>query len=833
MRKLRKCKLAQILKAFLASGVAYLTCAHAFGNERPLVVPFVPGSPASLDWLQDLKTDRVFLESCEPLSELARSYKICETIYSTGEQKTIFVMGENVERTLMPRLGFVEPRASVRLHFRGQARDVEFVPIFPFLSREKTGGVLIGERGAQLNCDVSPVNMAAKVVSKKWTLRKKDHGISYEFEGNTIPLSVLVGQEKVLCRAIVFNGTLFHKLEAEEFAVRFLRGDSQSERDFHGENSPQSEEPLQPAPRMAAPSQIFVPPGSNTAWAQVELFLSLPTTRVQWICATNTPSISCHWEGAGLSRKLVISNSGKLVAGAAVTFEATFRDKEKSVSLKRSIPVSYDSAVLKMADAPVKLTQASEGHFTCSGGSAESVVQDVLWFWEGKHVETLRGRQSAIFSLPSTAHRVGCLLVTVENGFLAVGSAETVFMPKPPQTEDLPERILVMKGRDVRIAFAVSTHGGAPQVSCVVKSLRGFSRNFCEKDFSNRVEASQGFFINIPADFFRREFFRDSVLRVQMSMRHGTYFRDIPISQVSVAVKPRIHAVFATRSDSGVGECVFLVQDPQKSHFTVRAKWQDDPGRTQDFSTFLRDETKPLVAAHAFFGAPELRPLQLFVGITDFENVVGKPMCDVLASNGVLFAARVSQAAKSSENAQNQLLAAAHRVLEKPGDFSFDWNFSRAVSVASNFVVESSVRVAAFRAGETWELPVRASVLMGCVGHREICGNARLMRQKIVVENTITFSPGRAFIAFKNGASARTEFVAIEVLNTAYSPRFQSKPEPQDCGALVARLLSGDQRSNEELVMSVASGERISVASWFSLDSEKRGAVSCSVRAGP
>ena len=308
--------------------------------------------------------------------------------------------------------------------------------------------------------------------------------------------------------------------------------------------------------------------------------------------------------------------------------------------------------------------------------------------------------------------------------------------------------------------------------------------------------------------------------------------------------RPQVLGTMAYTDAIGTGHCIFLARDPDLNHFTARVRWQDDPGRIQDFSTFIRNDAASLVPAETYFEDPTLSPLKLFIGDSLLANIAGKSSCEVIVSNGILFSSARSHGKQNQQTAKKDLHDLA-RGAKPPRDTSAA---QFAASMASQ--IDSELEKApfapklsfySFRAGEKWRITTHAHDILSCVGHSSFCDNVTIENSKIAINNTTIFAPGRAFLTLSLkkmapsynkdfGNQKEISFLVIDILNPAFSPNYATLPKLTSCPKIIDLVLAGDLPPGIAAFMKNTEGDIQPISRWSSLSNKEREKWSCNIK---
>jgi hypothetical protein len=577
---------------------------------------------------------------------------------------------------------------------------------------------------------------------------------------------------------------------------------------------------------LGAPAFVYFPSGTNTTRSQLEAFLPANATQPRWSCHTNSPALSCKLDGNARSRKLVLSSTGNLPPETSATVQLSFDIHQENFSVQKTIPVFYDSEFVKMSAPDIALQESPPGTFHCKNPNSDELPQDVLWFRNGVLVPEWRQQKTARFTLPRDPEKVGCIWIGAERGQLIGAAAENTFMPQAPSVLNLPNSLIVMKPTGTQFSFDIDKSQGSVHVTCSAQNTQGRTFSFCKEE-NIKNSGFQRFVFSDSKQVLSTQAFNPSLIKVAIKTEHGTFVKHITFENLHNVARPRIIAVWAHKSQSGEGRCLFATHDPNNHHFTVRVLWQDDPGRVQDFSTFLRNETTTLVPAEVFFHDASLKPKHLFVGEAILSPIAGRPSCKVIASNGVLFAAKKSRFTTNAHEAREALFSAAKQT---PLETASPGNPVRSNKdqMLSRPETPSKLSVFKFRAGENWEATVPATHIISCTGHETFCQNITLKNRKLAAQNTTLFAPGRAFVTLKK-SSGDTVFSLVEIQNTAFAGHRMNQPAQQPCQTLIKKLLAGDIAAGTFVSLTLSQTQKLPLASFTNLSAAEQEEAICSL----
>jgi hypothetical protein len=486
----------------------------------------------------------------------------------------------------------------------------------------------------------------------------------------------------------------------------------------------------------------------------------------------------------------------------------------------------------------VELQENPAGTFHCKNRNPQEFPQDIVWFQNGTSVSAARGQKSVRFNLPSDPQKVGCLWISAKQGLLTGAAAESVLMPKAPEFVNLPTALVVMKNQETRFTFEVDNSLGAVSLRCTAQNARGQTLSFCKEEPSSQ-KGFQRFLFSDRAQALAAQPFDNPHIKIAIKTEHGTFLRSIPFEILHNTVKPRVLGVWAHKGQSGEGHCLFLAHDPNNHHFTARVVWQDDPGRIQDFSTFLRNETTTLIPADVFFRDASLKQKHLFVGEAILSPIAGRPSCKVIASNGILFAAQKSKSKASAHEAKDALFAAANQASVQQVTPKRESRFS-SLQTSAQPSTSQMMQLFAFRAGENWETAVPATRIASCTGHDDFCKSVALKGRKLSAQSTTVFAPGRAFLALKK-ASGDHLFAFVEIQNPAFSGHRREADRvtdrvtdrvaaaPQSCSTLIEKLIAGDIAPGTFVTLTNSQNQKVPLASFTSFSPTDRAAARCSL----
>lgn len=812
-------------------GVAHLTSAQASELAEPLVIPFVPGTPVTLDWHTDIGSDRVDLLNCEPLTELAKSYGICEAIFSSGEQRTLLVLGEKTPSTSQSSIGFNLPRPKVRLSLELKSIDVEFVPLIPFVPKHSEGQyeVAITQAGQYLDCNLENAELSKMVVAKKWVIENSSNAFKSEFEVNSLPVSSLRDNSRIECQIILFDGLLFQKLVKTASSKIFTRLEQErkigqiDESESASRSVPSAENAI--APRIASAAFIFVPAGETRAHIQVDAILPPQNAAPRWNCTSLDPTVSCSIKSVLQTQVATVVVQGQLTSNSAVLLEMRYPQKNNSITVRKTVPVVFDLPLARDRESILRLQEKRDGTFHCQSESSVNTPQDVLWYKNSKEVPEWRGSAWASFPKPSSPQKIACLSATPSNGRMAFQWSEILQLPPEPKIENLPSQLLMSQEKSEKIKFFVSSERGKVEVKCF-EQTSSKKQDLCQELPSGKV-GWQAFSLPSDVQSLASAKEKTGIVQVQILANKAYYTKEIPYIVLTTYRRLNILSVVAFAGDNKTGHCVFLAQDPFQNHFTARVLWQGDPGRSQDFSTFFRNETIKLIPAGEYFRNPALERQNLFVGKATFHNSTGTPICNVVASNGVLFTATNSVIRANEQTAKLELLAHAHNstVPQKHALSSFTLPRSQILESPAR---GDNARVFRFQAGEEAELGTNVQAIHQCTGNESLCHSLDASNGKLRAFNTTQFPPSIAFLSYRQ-SDGKNAFAVVELQNTAYSGRAFQPKSKENCAPLIKSFLNGELPSTTLLTLQNESGANMSLSQWASLDAAERKKAQCSL----